>query len=174
MAVYFDQMEENWITSPDLLGVAVATLAVTIFLGSISLIVVVLRGWARKKTAAIGLDDYLMIVGLAIFLACCVFTAMAVYAGMGTADERVKWLVLFQITYAWSLPFIKASICFTVFRITNRRRYRVILGGVMIASMLSTTVGFVAVVAVCRPVSYTWDKSIDGNCAPSTIITTIS
>ncbi|KAF6808237.1 cation-transporting atpase 4 [Colletotrichum sojae] len=174
-------MKENWITSPDPLGMA--TLVVTILLGSISLIVVVLRGWARKKTAAIGLDDYLMIVGLAIFVACCVFTSMAVYAGMGTADERltdwnhvagVTWLGFFQITYAWSLPFIKASICFTVFRITNCRRYRVILGGVMVASMLSTTVGFVAVVAVCRPVSYTWDKSIDGKCAPSTIITAIS
>ncbi|TDZ24413.1 hypothetical protein Cob_v003424 [Colletotrichum orbiculare MAFF 240422] len=44
----------------------------------------------------------------------------------------------------------------------------------MVASILSTTVGFIAVVAVCRPVSFTWDKSIDGHCAPSNIITSIS
>ncbi|KAF6819676.1 cation-transporting atpase 4 [Colletotrichum plurivorum] len=169
-------MGEHWITKSD--GPGVATLGVTICLGSVSLIVVILRGWARQKTGAIGWDDFLMMAGLAIFLACCVFTSMAINAGMGTADERLtdwnQWLVFFQITYAWSLPFIKTSICLTVFRITNRRRHRVILGGVMVASMLSTTVGFVAVVAVCRPVSYTWDKSIDEKCAPSTIITTIS
>ncbi|KAF9875413.1 cation-transporting atpase 4 [Colletotrichum karsti] len=119
----------------------------------------------------------------ALFLACCTCTSIAVYAGMGTADARlkewnsvagVKWLVFFQITYAWSLPFIKSSICFTVFRITNRRRYRFILWSVMIASVLSTTVGFIAVVAVCRPISFTWDKSQDGVCAPSNIITSIS
>ncbi|KXH68612.1 hypothetical protein CSAL01_10264 [Colletotrichum salicis] len=106
-------------------------------------------------------------VGVAIYLPCCVFASMAVYAGMGTTDARlqewnsvagIKWLVSFQITYAWSLPFIKASICFTVFRITNRKRYRTILWAVMIASGLSTTVGFIAVIA----------------CAPQNIITIIS
>ncbi|KAJ0343536.1 hypothetical protein KNSL1_010213 [Colletotrichum chrysophilum] len=142
----FDEMEVNWITQPDPIGVA--TLGVTICLGAISLIVVILRVWARQNTGALGLDDFLMIVGL--------------------------WLVFFQITYAWSLPFIKASICFTGFRITNRKRYRVILWTAMIASILSTTIGFIAVIAVCRPVSYTWDKSLDGSCAPTNIITSIS
>ncbi|KAH9238261.1 hypothetical protein K456DRAFT_1826856 [Colletotrichum gloeosporioides 23] len=169
-------MEVNWITQPDPIGVA--TLGVTICLGAISLIVVILHVWARQNTGALGLDDYLMIVGLGIFLACCTFTSIAVYAGMGTRDARLEewnsWLVFFQITYAWSLPFIKASICFTVFRITNRKRYRVILWTAMIASILSTTIGFIAVVAVCRPVSYTWDKSLDGSFAPTNIITSIS
>ncbi|KAJ0336118.1 hypothetical protein COL922a_008349 [Colletotrichum nupharicola] len=104
----FDEMEVNWITQPDPIGVA--TLGVTICLGAISLIVVILRVWARQNTGALGLDDYLMIVGL---------TAM-------------------------------------------------------IASILSTTIGFIAMVAVCRPVSYTWDKSLDGSCAPTNIITSIS
>ncbi|KAF5521998.1 hypothetical protein CGCA056_v007427 [Colletotrichum aenigma] len=150
----FDEMEVNWITQPDPIGVA--TLGVTICLGAISLIVVILRVWARQNTGALGLDDYLMIVGLGIFLACCTFTSIAVYAGMGTKDARleewnsvagIKWLVFFQITYAW-------------------RRGT--------ASILSTTIGFIAVVAVCRPVSYTWDKSLDGSCAPTNIITSIS
>ncbi|KAK1621709.1 hypothetical protein BDP81DRAFT_511529 [Colletotrichum phormii] len=160
-----------------------ATLGTTICLGSISLIVFILRLWARHKTRATGIDDYLMGVGVAIYLPCYVFTSIVVYAGMGTTDSRlqewnsvagIKWLVFFQITYAWSLPFIKASICFTVFRIMNRRRYRTILWAVMIASGLSTTVGFIAVIAVWRPVEYTWDKSVDGQCAPQNIITTIS
>ncbi|KAK1516960.1 uncharacterized protein CCOS01_12509 [Colletotrichum costaricense] len=177
----FDEMEVNWITKPDLLGMA--TLGITICLGSISFVVFILRLWARHKTRATGKDDYLMGIGVAIYLACCVFTSIAVYAGMGTTDAHlqewnmvagIKWLVFFQITYAWSLPFIKASICLTVFRITNRRRYRTILWAVMIASGLSTTVGFIAVVAVCRPMEYTWDKSVDGQCAPQNIITTIS
>ncbi|KAI3539021.1 hypothetical protein CSPX01_09148 [Colletotrichum filicis] len=162
----FDEMEVNCITKPDLLGMA--TLGITICLGSISFVVFILRLWARHKTRATGKDDYLMGIGVAIYLACCVFTSIAVYAGMGTTDAHlqewnmvagIKWLVFFQITYAWSLPFIKASICLTVFRITNRRRYRTILWAVMIASGLSTTVGFIAVVAVCRPMEYTWDNA---------------
>ncbi|KAI8294084.1 hypothetical protein K4K57_006426 [Colletotrichum sp. SAR 10_99] len=111
----FDEMKVNWITQPDPIGVA--TLGVTICLGAISLIVVIIRVWARQNTGALGLDDYLMIVG---------------------------------------------------------KRYRVILWTAMIASILSTTIGFIAVVAVCRPVSYTWDKSLDGSCAPTNIITSIS
>ncbi|KAL0932269.1 cation-transporting atpase 4 [Colletotrichum truncatum] len=177
----FDEMKVNWITQPDMLGKA--TVGVTLCLGVLSTLLVIVRVWTRQHTRAIGVDDYLMVAGLAIFIACCISTSFAVYAGMGTIDSRLqewnkvagtKGFVLFQVTYSWSLPFVKSSICFTVFRITTHKIYRFILWGVMIASTLSTTVGFIAVVASCRPISYTWDKSIRGKCAPAEIITCIS
>ncbi|KAK1676961.1 hypothetical protein BDP55DRAFT_631041 [Colletotrichum godetiae] len=37
-------------------------------------------------------------------------------------------------------------------------------------SGLSTTVGFTAVIAVCRSVEYTWDKSVDGHASAATIV----
>ncbi|KAJ0358474.1 hypothetical protein COL154_009099 [Colletotrichum chrysophilum] len=152
----FDEMEVNWITQPDPIGVA--TLGVTICLGAISLIVVILRVWAQEWNSVAGIK-----VNIPQSITLC-----------KPKLTVSQWLVFFQITYAWSLPFIKASICFTGFRITNRKRYRVILWTAMIASILSTTIGFIAVIAVCRPVSYTWDKSLDGSCAPTNIITSIS
>ncbi|KAJ0296727.1 hypothetical protein Brms1b_013690 [Colletotrichum noveboracense] len=160
----FDKMEVNWITQPDPIGVA--TLGVTICLGAISLIVVILHVWARMGTRDARLEEWNSVAGIKV-------SSFPDHSAKPKID-RLQWLVFFQITYAWSLPFIKASICFTVFRITNRKRYRVILWTAMIASILSTTIGFIAVVAVCRPVSYTWDKSLDGSFAPTNIITSIS
>ncbi|KAJ0270384.1 hypothetical protein CBS470a_013528 [Colletotrichum nupharicola] len=101
----FDKMEVNWITQPDPIGVA--TLGVTICLGAISLIVVILHVWARQNTGALGLDDYLMIVGL-----------------------------------VWG------------------REMHVSRNGTLLQAL--------------RPVSYTWDKSLDGSFAPTNIITSIS
>lgn len=44
----------------------------------------------------------------------------------------------------------------------------------MIASVASAMIGFVAVVALCKPIQMYWDPSIGGWCAPTRIITGIS
>lgn len=58
----FSEMEPNWLTSPD--GLGTATLAVSIALAVLSILLVVLRSWARFQTSTFGLDDGLMIIGL--------------------------------------------------------------------------------------------------------------
>lgn len=118
---------------------------------------------------------------------------------------------MFQVTYAWSLPFIKSSICLTMLRIITAKSLRITVWVAMIASIVSasesscqpstlqvtlplpigkpshksnpllstihthTVVGFVAVVALCQPLAYYWDTSIQGGwCASAQIITGIS
>ncbi|ROW07684.1 hypothetical protein VMCG_03577 [Cytospora schulzeri] len=177
----FSEMEPTWLTDPDELGKG--TLAVTITLGVLSILLVMLRSWTRVQTGTFALDDGLMVIGLFVFIACCVSTSMAVYAGLGTRDENlppwnrqagIMYLIFFEITYAWSLPFIKSSICLTMLRIITERKFRIILWVSMGASVATAMIGFAAVVALCNPIEEYWDPSVGGWCAPIDIITGIS
>ncbi|KAK7909233.1 hypothetical protein PG985_015111 [Apiospora marii] len=175
---------------------AAATLVVTIILGIMSIITVALRVYVRSTNKALGLDDYLMAIGLLFFIACCTFTCMDVYSGLGQRDaaftdgqskddsytltvNAAKWLVFFQITYAWSLPFIKSSICWALLRITTSRKYVYSLWAVMVFSVGITFVGFVAVMLNCTPFAASWDPSLrapigTGHCDTSGRISHIS
>ncbi|PSR79578.1 hypothetical protein BD289DRAFT_442227 [Coniella lustricola] len=161
-----------------------ATFVVTIALYALCLITVAMRTWTRIQTRTYALDDGLMVVALAAFTSCCVFTCLAVFSGLGTIDAHletwnkvatVKYIVFFQITYAWSLPFIKSSICLTMLKIITDKPLRVVIWVCLVASVASAMVGFVAVVALCQPLAYYWNTSIDGGwCASTQIITGIS
>ncbi|KAK8015969.1 hypothetical protein PG991_008857 [Apiospora marii] len=192
---------------------AAATLVVTIILGIMSIITVALRVYVRSTNKALGLDDYLMAIGLLFFIACCTFTCMDVYSGLGQRDaaftdgqskddsytltpnvsatlpllyvfsgiatDTTSGLVFFQITYAWSLPFIKSSICWALLRITTSRKYVYSLWAVMVFSVGITFVGFVAVMLNCTPFAASWDPSLrapigTGHCDTSGRISHIS
>lgn len=58
--VYFSDMQPNWLTNPDDLGIA--CLAIAIFLTVTSIVAVTLRMWIRFTSGALGIDDYLMAV----------------------------------------------------------------------------------------------------------------
>lgn len=79
--------EENWIWQPD--GLGVGTLVLTIVLDVLCIVVVTIRTLTKTRTGTFSLDDGLMVIALAVFTACCVFTCMAVYAGLGTVDRRL-------------------------------------------------------------------------------------
>lgn len=48
-------------------------------------------------------------------------------------------IVFFQITYAWSLPFIKSSICLTMLRIITEKPLRITIWVSMAASIASAS-----------------------------------
>lgn len=48
-------------------------------------------------------------------------------------------IVMFQVTYAWSLPFIKTSICLTMLRIITEKPLRVIIWIAMVASIVTAS-----------------------------------
>ncbi|KUI70464.1 hypothetical protein VM1G_06004 [Cytospora mali] len=180
----FSEMEPAWLSPGNFDDLGAATLGVTIVLAILSVLLVILRTWTRVSTGTFGVDDGLMIIGMCIFVACCVSTSIAVYAGLGTRDmylqiwnqhAGVMYIIYFQITYAWSLPFIKSSICLTMLRIITEKKYRIIIWLSMAFSVASAMIGFIAVVALCTPLEYYWDQSIDGGwCAPVGIITGLS
>lgn len=177
----FSEMEPTWLTTMD--GLGIGTLIVTITLGVFSLLLVALRTWTRFNTSTFGVDDGLMVVGVIVFTACCATTCTAVYAGLGTRDDHLQpwnqhagimYIIYFQVTYAWSLPFIKSSICLTMLRIITEKTFRIILWVSMIASVASAMIGFIAVVALCKPISAYWDPSVGGWCATIDIVTGLS
>lgn len=164
--------DSNWIWQPD--GLGIGTLVLTIVLGVLCIVVVSIRTLTKFRTGTFSLDDGLMIVALGVFTACCVFTCMAVYTGMGTMDTRLTgWndlettkvseskshrrredlvinvlfadtshiqnVVFFQITYAWSLPFIKSSVCLTMLRIITDKPLRIVIWVSMVASVASAS-----------------------------------
>ncbi|KAK8085839.1 hypothetical protein PG997_007110, partial [Apiospora hydei] len=186
--VSFDDMPANWLTNPD--GLAVATAAVAIFLAFFASVVVSLRVYARRAIGAFGIDDGLMVIAVNLFNANSILCVLDCFAGLGSRDEKVlanpwngpaatMYLVLWQITYAWSLPFIKCSICFSLFRITQERRHTIPLICIMVLATFSAILGFIAVVITCQPIAKNWDPVLQndpnyGECMDYSIIQNIS
>lgn len=77
---------ENWIWHPDSLGMT--TLVVTITLDILCIAIVAIRSCTRFRTGLFALDDFLMLVALGIFSACCGFTCLGVFTGLGTKDAH--------------------------------------------------------------------------------------
>lgn len=82
---------KHWIWHPDPLGMA--TLAVTIALAILCIVIVAMRSWTRFRAGLFALDDFLMIIALGVFSTCCGFTCLGVYTGLGTKDAYplVAW-----------------------------------------------------------------------------------
>lgn len=60
-------------------------------------------------------------------------------------------------------------------RIITETRFRVILWVSLASSVASAMLGFISVVALCTPLQYYWDQSIeDGWCASAEIVTGMS
>lgn len=177
------------------------TLVLTITLNLLCILVVAMRTWTRWRMGTFSLDDGLMAIALGVFTACCIFTCLAVYSGLGTPDAGLEawnmttttkvgaerrplcpslavflwsayadgWdlqnIIFFQITYAWSLPFIKSSICLTMLRIITDKPLRIVIWVCMVASIASaskylartmplgcSSSSFPSVSALCSPV----------------------
>ncbi|KAI0886035.1 uncharacterized protein GGS22DRAFT_199447 [Annulohypoxylon maeteangense] len=157
----------------DELGIGTAVTSMT--LGIASIITVALRLWVRLKNGAIGNDDYLMVVALALFITCCVLAHLGCRSGLGATDEAIrqhdpsgtmyevglKYFFIFQLFYMFCLPFIKASVCVALLRITREKRYVVPLWGVIILSSFAGLFGFASVMAQCQPIAANWNMDIN-------------
>ncbi|KAJ4318025.1 hypothetical protein N0V84_007079 [Fusarium piperis] len=102
--------------------------------------------------------------------------ARGVYSGIGTRDTKLnaimqgggrRYLWYFQVTYCFSLLFIKGSICVMLLRIAVGRTYRTIIWVTLIFSTLSTTVGIIGLFLICRPISAAWGHP--GKCSPAIV-----
>lgn len=81
---------------------------------------------------------------------------------------------MWQAFYAGSLAFIKSSICITLMRITQQKRYLMILRGLIILSASLSVVGLIVIVNQCHPLDRYWDKRVPGTCWPPIIATALS
>ncbi|KAL1641116.1 hypothetical protein SLS58_006391 [Diplodia intermedia] len=152
---------------------------VSIVLLTLSWVVVVARVIVRKGMKAFGLDDWMMVSGLILYTLACQATITAAYNGVGAHKHRInsyqdkegrKWFMFFQIWYIASTVPIKSAICIALLRITQQRKYRYSLWGIILLSSIGAITTIITVLAQCQPIAATWDKSI-GSCIDTRVIT---
>ncbi|KAI1092823.1 hypothetical protein F5B19DRAFT_492045 [Rostrohypoxylon terebratum] len=154
---------------PQGLGVHIEVVAVV--LGATATIVVALRLWVRLRNGAIGKDDYFMVIAFALFITCCILTHIACLSGLGANDDIImrydpsrlayenalKYFFLFQCFYMFCVPFIKASVCTALLRITRQKRFVVPVWGIIFLSTFTGIFGFTSVMGACKPIAANWD-----------------
>ncbi|KAK8129731.1 hypothetical protein PG999_002111 [Apiospora kogelbergensis] len=167
-------------------GLAATIQAVTIFLLVFSTIVTVvrfiIRGWKTKFELLWGVDDYLAVIALALFMAASVFILLAVRFGLGTLDKDLnplamirgaEYLSYWQMTYILSTTFTKASIALALMRLSKDRRYRYPLWATIIVNFGSSAGGLIAVFSNCQPLQATWNPML-GTCGSKEKVAQIS
>ncbi|KAF4985670.1 hypothetical protein FDECE_16401 [Fusarium decemcellulare] len=169
-------------TSVEPKGLALVHLSFTIIFGVLSTIVIILRCWVRISHNVFATDDRLMLIGYVIFACLVGISSRSAYVGLGTRDEHLnekitmrgrQFLWLFQIFYCSCLVFIKASICVTLLRIAVLKVHRIISWVTLVASIISTLIVLIGLLAICQPVTANWDSSA-GKCAPVIVLTSLS
>ncbi|KAF1965636.1 hypothetical protein BU23DRAFT_488829 [Bimuria novae-zelandiae CBS 107.79] len=151
---------------------------------ALTTIVVALRIWARLTIKALGLDDWLMILGWVCLTFVFICDFIFINHGIGAHAYRIseddkkiarKWFLFAGIGYAISTAPIKASICVLLLRITANTRalYTYILYSNIFLACVGTLVRVTAYAWRCRPFSAAWDPNA-GKCADASILTNTS
>jgi len=130
-----------------------------------------LRVYIRASRRAVGTDDYLLIIGLLLFAITIAMSTTGAFHGLGVHNygasaaemrDGVMYFSLWQLFYVASTVPVKASICISLLRITMNRLCRLILWGLIVLSCISTIMACIVVWSTCRPMAFTWDKTIKG------------
>ncbi|KAF5710322.1 integral membrane protein PTH11 [Fusarium globosum] len=128
-------------------GLAVALLAITIVFTPMILVVVGLRIWVRVTHHCFGLEDWLMCIGATLNLVHNGVVIWGSFTGIGTADSKLntamvmegfKAVTFWQIFYISSSMFIKISICAQLLRVTDNKRIKMFLWGLIGLTVLIT------------------------------------
>ncbi|KAJ4344379.1 uncharacterized protein N0V89_012119 [Didymosphaeria variabile] len=154
----------------ELKGGSLAIFTVSVVGCILSTIVVALRTWARVSSKAFGLDDGLMLGGLAIYIVDVGFASEGARAGLGSRDVDLSpkmqqdsrmWLMIWMLTYICGLAVVKSSICVTMLRIANAMKwFRFAVFALLATTWLTWATTFIGVLLLCRPVAGNWDSSL--------------
>ncbi|KAH7255224.1 uncharacterized protein BKA55DRAFT_736610 [Fusarium redolens] len=140
-------------------GLALALFVTTVLLSILCTIVVFLRAYIRTRNQSIGTDDYLMCAGWVAYMVHNIIVIIGCRRGVGTVRRKLetsqvqggmKYVFLWQIFYAATLAFVKSSICVTVLRIVTGKAYVRVLYGLILLSVLMSSVGVQRHYGLCR------------------------
>ncbi|KFY18804.1 hypothetical protein V493_08334 [Pseudogymnoascus sp. VKM F-4281 (FW-2241)] len=128
------------------------------------------------RLGALGIDDYITIVCVAILLLTCILVTIGSHHGLGrhmsSLDppeivQALKWNAIISSILIWSFSLPKFAIIAILKRILDYGLKTTILFWALALSsqacILATSVWWFK---QCTPVEYGWDRSIDGYCAP--------
>jgi len=142
-----------------------------------------LRLHVRSVKQSVGADDYLLLAGLVLFAITIAMSTAAAFHGVGvhnygasTAEMRdgVMYFSLWQLSYILSTVPVKASIAISLIRITMSRACKVILWVLIVLSCVVALLACFSVFFTCRPMAFTWDKTIKGECGSLGMIYALS
>ncbi|CEI70583.1 unnamed protein product [Fusarium venenatum] len=157
-------------------GLALAMYVTTVILSVLCTIVVGLRAYIRTRNNCIGMDDYLMIAGWAAYMGHNIIVSIGCHRGIGTVQSTLDTLQVQEankIFYAFTLALVKSSICITVIRIANERKYIRILQALIIMSVALSGFGVIFIIVQCRPFEAHWIPS-KGKCFSKVIPTVLT
>ncbi|KXJ93584.1 hypothetical protein Micbo1qcDRAFT_223218 [Microdochium bolleyi] len=169
---------------PVLKDKGLAIVAVSVAGGTLSAATVLLRTWVRVNSRAFGLDDGLMLGGLILYITGIGLACEGARAGLGTRDAELNdkmqmnsrmWQLIWLLLYTWCLGMIKSSICVTLLRIAEARKYfRVCVYVLLVMTVASWLITFAGLIVLCRPIQANWDTSLvakgQASCFPAGVI----
>ncbi|UPK91994.1 hypothetical protein LCI18_002929 [Fusarium solani-melongenae] len=154
-------------------GDGVPLLYLTIVMLSLSWVTLVTRLGVRRWKKILGLDDWLMCVGLVLYTVVAGLVITCCFHGSGQRAKHIdkadimkgtKLFFIAQFFYAACTVPIKASICVTLLRIADsRRRFVWTIWSVLIMTCMASVIFIIATANVCHPVTTLWGES-EGTC----------
>ena len=115
------------------------------------------------------------------FVTSSVFAVKACYYGLGTRDVDLnaflmvrcaEYMLYSQVTYGVSMPLIKASVVFTLVRITTNKWYRWSLYAMQFLATIMALIGILASLLYCRPTPAYWNPLL-GTCGNFMVVVNI-
>ncbi|OJD28990.1 cation-transporting atpase 4 protein [Diplodia corticola] len=146
-------------------------LELIIILLALTWVTVIARTATRYKINALGLDDWLMIIGLICFSVTCTLVILSICHGAGARAAQLSAydnMMGRKLIYCLTTIPIKCSICVSLLRIATKPTYKWILYGVMGFTVTSSIIFEVVILTYCRPFAVSWGGA-KGTCgAPTT------
>ncbi|PMD27041.1 GPCR, PTH11-type [Hyaloscypha hepaticicola] len=133
---------------------------------------VYVRAWMLRRAKVWGWEDTFAVLGYLAFLCSSIFAIKAAYYGLGTRDSSLntflmvrcaEYLLYSEVVYGVSMPLIKASVVFTLLRITTEKKYRWSLYIMQFIATVMAIVGILASLLYCKPVKAYWNPLL-GTC----------
>ncbi|KAL6786508.1 GPCR, PTH11-type [Trichoderma sp. SZMC 28012] len=166
-------------------GLALTLVIIILIFTVLSTIVVALRiyvrAWMGKSAGTWGWEDTFIVLGYGSFLSSAIFAIEACYYGLGSHDSKLNMLLMIRcaeyamysnVLYGFSMPFIKASVVFTLNRITTNKWHRWGLYAMLFVASIMSIIGILATLLYCHPVPAYWNPLL-GTCGDFMIVVRI-
>ncbi|KAF7622177.1 hypothetical protein F9C07_8209 [Aspergillus flavus] len=156
-----------------------ATTITTVF----ALLTVLARMYVRLFIIRnVGLDDYTMILTMALSLAGWAIIIPEVIYGAGrhtayvkdTATTAMHLNFATQGIYMWAIGLVKISIGLFLLRFAPRKGYKIFIWVIIVLMLLYTTICFLTLVFQCKDIRSIWDMSVKSKCFTPTQLLELS
>ncbi|EXM17944.1 hypothetical protein RAB80_005470 [Fusarium oxysporum f. sp. vasinfectum] len=146
------------------------TVLILVFLG-LAVITVGIRTMVRMTDDTFGIDDWLIVAGLVVYIADSGLAVHAVKVGIGSNDDHLntwmqseaqKFYIIGITVYVVAVALIKTSVCVTLRRIAAKSvpLIQYAIWGLFALTWASFCVTFFGILTFCRPVEGNWNTAL--------------